>query len=123
MKSLTLIPAFLMLLALSCSAQKKITAKDASAHGGETVMVCDKVFNTETIKGENTTLLYLGSDNGQYLTAIVKGPSNPRFKWHPERDFKGRAVCLSGKIADYKGRPAIYVTDASQLKIDAGTEK
>lgn len=107
-----------MLLALSCQAQKKITAKDAANYGGQNVMVCDKVYNAEVVKSENTTLLYLGNDNGQYLTAIVKGPSNPRFKWHPERDFKGRAVCLSGKIAEYKGKPAIYVTDASQIKID-----
>jgi hypothetical protein len=120
MKSLALVPAFI-LLAFSCSAQKKIAAKDASKHSGETLMICDKVYATEVVKGENVTLLYLGSETGQYLTALVKGPANPKFNWHPERDFKGRSVCLSGKIVDYKGKPAIYVTDASQLKIDAGT--
>ena len=120
MKSLVLVPAFI-LLAFSCSAQKKITAKDASKHLGETLMICDKVYATEVVKGENVTLLYLGSETGQYLTALLKGPENPKFTWHPERDFKGHSVCLSGKIVDYKGKPAIYITDASQLKIDAGT--
>lgn len=118
MKSLVLIPAF-VLFTLSCSAQKKIAAKDAAKHSGETLMICDKVYATEPVKGENLTLLYLGSETGQYLTALVKGPENAKFRWHPERDFKGRNVCLSGKIVDYKGKPAIYVTDASQLKIDA----
>lgn len=117
MKLLVLIPAF-VLFALSCSAQKKIAAKDASKHSGETLMICDKVYATEPVKGENLTLLYLGSETGQYLTALVKGPENAKFRWHPERDFKGRKVCLSGKIVDYKGKPAIYVTDASQLKLD-----
>ena len=123
MKSLTLIPAFLMLLVASCSAQKKITAKDAAAHGGEKVTVCDKVYHAEPVKGENMTLLYLGSENGEYLTALVKGPENPKFKWHPEKDFKGRSVCLTGKVVEYKGKPAIYVTDASQLKVEAGVTK
>jgi micrococcal nuclease len=119
MKSFVLIPAF-VLLAFNCSAQKKIAAKDAAKHTGETLMICDKVYATEPVKGENLTLLYLGSETGQYLTALVKGPENTKFRWHPERDFKGRNVCLSGKIVDYKGKPAIYVTDASQLKVDAG---
>lgn len=117
MKSFVLIPAF-VLFTLSCSAQKKIAAKDAAKHSGETLMICDKVYATEPVKGENLTLLYLGSETGQYLTALVKGPENTKFRWHPERDFKGRNVCLSGKIVDYKGKPAIYVTDATQLKID-----
>jgi len=117
MKSFVLIPAF-VLIALNCSAQKKIAAKDAAKHSGETLMICDKVYATEPVKGENLTLLYLGSETGQYLTALVKGPENPKFRWHPERDFKGKNVCLSGKIVDYKGKPAIYVTDAAQLKID-----
>ena len=118
MKSLVLVPAFIMLLAFSCSAQKKVAAKDAAKYSGQTTMICDKVYNTEVVSGSNTTLLYLGSENGEYLTVVVKGPENPKFKWHPETDFKGRSICVTGKIVDYKGKPAIYVTEASQLKLD-----
>jgi DNA/RNA endonuclease YhcR with UshA esterase domain len=118
MRSLVLTPVFMMLLAFSCSAQKKIAAKDAAKHAGETITICDKVYNTEVVSGSNTTLLYLGSETGQYLTVLVKGPENPKFKWHPETDFKGRNVCVTGKIVDYNGKSAIYVTQPSQLKID-----
>lgn len=107
-----------MLLTLRCSAQKKIAAKDAAKYTGQTTMICDKVYNTEALSGSNTTLLYLGSEKGEYLTVLVKGPENPKFKWHPETDFKGRNVCVTGKIVDYKGKPAIYVTGTSQLKLD-----
>jgi DNA/RNA endonuclease YhcR with UshA esterase domain len=120
MKLLILVPAFIM-LAFSCQAQKRIAAKDAANHSGETLMICDKVYATEVVEGQNMTLLYLGSETGQYLTALVKGPENARFKWHPERDFKGREICLTGKIVNYKGKPAIYVDNASQLKVDIGT--
>jgi DNA/RNA endonuclease YhcR with UshA esterase domain len=118
MRSLALIPAFFMLLAFSCSAQKKVAAKDAAKYSGKTVMICDKVYNTEVVAGSNTTLLYLGSENGEYLTVLVKGPENAKFKWHPEADFKGRAVCVTGKVVDYKNKAAIYVTEPSQIKLD-----
>jgi micrococcal nuclease len=118
MKSFALVPVLILLLSVSCMAQKKIAAKDAVNHKGETLMICDKVFNTEVSKTENTTLLYVGSEDGRYLTILVKGPEHPKFNWHPERDFKGRAICVTGKIVDYNGKPAIYVTEASQLKPD-----
>jgi micrococcal nuclease len=118
MKSFVLIQAFVMLLALRCSAQKRIAAKDAAKYTGQATMICDKVYNTQVVSGSNTTLLYLGSENGEYLTVLVKGPENSKFKWHPETDFKGRSVCVTGKIVDYKGKPAIYVTEPSQLKLD-----
>ncbi|MGN6395941.1 MAG: hypothetical protein ACTHMI_10275 [Mucilaginibacter sp.] len=116
MKSFALFPLLLILFSLNCRAQKRINAKDAANHKGETLMVCDKVFNTEVARTGNTTLLYVGSEDGRYLTVLVKGPDHPKFNWHPERDFKGRTICVSGKIVDYNGRPAIYVTDPSQLK-------
>jgi DNA/RNA endonuclease YhcR with UshA esterase domain len=118
MKPLIFIPAFIMLLAFSCSAQKKIAAKDAAKHANESVMICDKVYSTEVVPGSNTTLLYLGSETGEYLTVVVKGPEKPKIKWHPETDFKGRAVCVTGKVVDYKGKSAIYVTEPAQLKLD-----
>ena len=107
-----------MLTAFSCSAQKRIAAKDAGKHSGQSVMICDKVYNAEPVSGSNSTLLYLGSETGQYLTVVVKGAENSKFKWHPEKDFKGRNVCVTGKVADFKGKPAIYVTDATQIKLD-----
>ena len=116
MKSLNLFAALMLLLAINCSAQKKIAAKEAANHAGENLMICDKVYNTEAVKDENLTLLYVGSEDGKYLTVLVKGPEHPKFNWHPETDLKGRSVCITGKIVDYKGKPAIYVTDAAQLK-------
>lgn len=120
MKQFLLAPAFLLLLISGCSAQKRIAAKDAAKYTGQSVMICDKVYGAEPMTGSNTTLLYLGSATGQYLTVLVKGADDSKFKWHPETDFKGRAVCVSGTVADYKGKPAIYVTTTSQLKLDLG---
>lgn len=119
MKSFTLFSAFMLVLAIDCSAQKKIAAREAVNHAGENLMICDRVYNAESVKGQNLTLLYVGSDDGRYLTILIKGPEHPKFNWHPETDLKGRNVCITGKIVDYKGKPAIYVTDAAQLKPDA----
>ena len=107
-----------MLLSFSCSAQKRIAAKDAAKYTGQSITICDKVYNAEAVSGSNNTLLYLGSQNGEYLTVVVKGAENSKFKWHPETDFKGRNVCITGKVVDYNGKTAIYVNNASQIKLD-----
>src|SRR3982751_4728008 len=110
MKSVALIPVFVIMMTINCLAQKKIAAKQAVNHAGGTLMICDKVYSTEAVKGENLTLLYVGSEDSKYLTVLIKGTEHPKFNRHPERDLKGRNVCITGKIVDYKGKPAIYVT-------------
>lgn len=117
MKQVLLISTFLLSMHI-CVAQKKIPAKEAASYNGQLVMICDKVYNTLAITGSNITLLYLGAETGQFLTVVVKGSENSKFKWHPETDFKGRNVCVTGMVSDYKGKPAIYVTDANQVKVD-----
>jgi hypothetical protein len=99
--------------------QTKITAKDAASHVGETVMVCDKVFSTKLITGSNMTLLNLGGYYpNQLLTVMIEGRDRNKFKGVPEEDFKGRSVCVTGKIVEYRGKPEIVVSDPSELKLE-----
>jgi len=85
MKSFLILPVF-VLLAFTCNAQTKLAAKDAGKHSGQSVMICDKVYNTEPVTGTNQTLLHLGSETGQYLTVVVKGSNQPKLL-SPQRTF------------------------------------
>jgi DNA/RNA endonuclease YhcR with UshA esterase domain len=99
--------------------QIKITAKDAASHIGEIVIVCDKVFSTKLITGSNMTVLNLGGYYpNQLLTVMIEGKDRRKFKDAPEEAFKGRTVCVTGKIIEYKGKPEIVVSDPSELKLD-----
>ena len=66
------------------------------------------------------TLLNLGGNYpNQLLTIMIPGKDRDKFKEKPEEVYKGKAVCVTGKIVDYKGKPEIVVSDPGQLILDA----
>lgn len=111
------------LFAFTASAQKVIATKDAAKHIGEKVTVCDKVFSTKLITPSNMTFLDLGGFHpNQLITVVIKGEDRGKFKNPPEDYYKGKNVCVTGMIIDYKGKPEIVVSDSTQIKINpAGT--
>jgi hypothetical protein len=64
-------------------------------------------------------LLDLGGFHpNQQLTVVIKGQDRSRFTGKPEEYFKGKAVCVTGTIIDYKGKPEIVITDPKDIKLD-----
>jgi micrococcal nuclease len=99
--------------------QTKISVKEAASHIGETVTICDKVYSTKLIDGSNMTLLNLGAVYpNQLLTVMIKGRDRSKFKDAPETYFKGKNMCVTGKVVDYKGKPEIVISDPSEMKLD-----
>ncbi|MGI4727804.1 MAG: hypothetical protein ACRYGB_04455 [Janthinobacterium lividum] len=90
-----------------------------SKHIGEYVTVCDKVYSTRLMEGSNMTLLNLGGNYpNQTLTIMIPGADRSKFKEHLETYFKGRSVCVAGKVIDYNGKPEIIVSDPAKLKLE-----
>jgi len=119
MKRSLILVAFITLVGSLASAQTKISAKEASKHIGETIMICDKVYGTKFFDNSGMTLLDLGGNHpNEYLTIVINKEDRDKFKNKPEEYFKGANVCVTGKIIDYKGKPEIIVTDPKDLKID-----
>lgn len=118
MKKIILINVFALLFAFTASAQKVISASDAAKHINEKVTICEKVFSTKLITPSNMTFLDLGGFHpNQMLTVVIKGEDRSKFKDAPDEYFKGRNVCVTGTVIDYKGKPEIVVSDPSQIKI------
>jgi len=115
-----LILSFTLLLAgLNTIAQTKITAKDAAKHLNENVMVCDQVFGGKYLDGANLTLIDVGGSHpNELLTLIIKGDDRKKFTTPPEEAFKGKKVCITGQVIDYKGKPEIVITDPAQIVED-----
>ncbi|OCX50277.1 hypothetical protein BEL04_23495 [Mucilaginibacter sp. PPCGB 2223] len=105
--------------AMKASAQTSISAKDAAKHIGEEVTICDKIFSGKYLSNSSLTLLDVGGSHpNEVLSLVIKGDDRKKFSTAPEDKFKGRQVCITGKLVDYKGKPEIMITDTAQIKID-----
>lgn len=118
MKKLTII-ALLVAAAFKCFSQTKIEAKDAAKHLNETVTICDKIADGKYFGNSQTTLLNVGGVHpNELLTLVIKGDDRKKFSDDPEKLFTNKKVCITGKVIDFKGRPEIVITEASQITID-----
>lgn len=98
---------------------KTVPSNEVLKHIGEYVTVCDKVYSTRLMEGSNMTLLNLGGNYpNQTLTVMISGADRSKFKEQPDIYYKGRSVCVAGKVIDFKGKPEIVVSDPAMLKLE-----
>jgi len=120
MKKITL-ALFIAFAAITASAQTTINAKEAAKHIGEEVTICDKIFSGKFLSNSNLTLLDVGGSHpNEVLSLVIKGDDRKKFSTAPEDKFKGKQVCITGKLIDYKGKPEIMITDTAQIRIGPG---
>jgi DNA/RNA endonuclease YhcR with UshA esterase domain len=103
-------------------AQKKLTASEAKEHFGETATVCGEVVSTryaDSTKGQPTFLNLDKPYPNQVFTVVVWGNNRGKFGT-PENEYKGKRICITGKITAYAGLPEIVADEPKQIKIDAG---
>ena len=119
MKIKFIFSVLILFVSLNAFSQTKITAKEASKHLNEKVMVCDKVYGGKYLSGANLTLIDVGGSHpNELLTLVIKGDDRKKFTSAPEESFKGKKVCVTGQIIEYKGKPEIMITDPAQIKED-----
>lgn len=114
-----ILSAAFLLVCINSFGQTKITAKDAPKHLNENVMVCDQIFGGKYLSGAGLTLIDVGGSHpNELLTLVIKADDRKKFTSPPEDTFKGKKVCITGQIIDYKGKPEIMITDPGQIKED-----
>jgi hypothetical protein len=109
-------------LTLIALAQKRLTPAEAKEHFGETATVCGDVVSTRyaaTTKGQPTFLNLDKPYPNQIFTIVIWGNNRSKFGT-PEDDYKGKRICVSGKITAYAGLPEIVVDDPKQIRTEAG---
>jgi hypothetical protein len=116
MKKLS-ITLFITFVSATAFAQTTIAIKDAAKHIGESVTICDKIYGGKFLNGANLTLIDMGGSHpNEVVTLLIKGDDRKKFKDAPEEAFKNKAVCVTGTLVDYKGKPEIIITDPAQIK-------
>src|SRR5579872_7284499 len=117
MKCLIATVALATILGVNVFGQVTIAARAAGSHIGQTVTICDKVYDGKALPAESATVLYLGGYYPhQLLTVIIKNADRKKFKGRPDVDDKGKDFTVTGKLISYNGKPAIVATGPAQLK-------
>ena len=91
--------------------------EDAVRHVGETATVCGVVASAkfEANARSKPTILDLGKAYPHAVfTAVIYGDNRSKFGT-PETLLRGKRICVTGQISDYRGKPEIVLTDPSQL--------
>jgi DNA/RNA endonuclease YhcR with UshA esterase domain len=117
----TLLTAIIGIVLLSpAQAQKKLNASEAKEHFGENATVCGDVVSTRhaaSSKGQPTFLNFDKPYPNQIFTVVIWGSNRNKFKT-PEEDYKGKKICVTGKITAYDGLPEIIADDPKQIWIE-----
>jgi hypothetical protein len=116
--------ALLLILcfALPCIAQAQtahLTAAEAKNHVGETATVCGRVASihfAEKAKGLPTFMNLDMPYPQQIFTIVIWGTDRLKFG-NPERTYRNKNVCVSGKIISHRGIPEIIVNTPGQIQI------
>jgi DNA/RNA endonuclease YhcR with UshA esterase domain len=117
---ITLTVALAASLSLVALAQKRLSAAEAKDHFGENATVCGEVASTkyaDSAKGQPTFLNLDKPYPNQIFTILIWGSNRSKFGT-PEDSYKGKRICVSGKITTYDGLPEIIADDPKQIRIE-----
>jgi hypothetical protein len=127
LRSLVSIPIVILLGAAAppqkCPPAASITPQDAARCDGQVKTVCGKVVSGKYVRtGSRPTLLNLDEPYPhQIFTIMISEENRSKFPSPPEKAFKGRRVCVQGKITSYNGKqgpqPEIVVDQPSQIQV------
>jgi DNA/RNA endonuclease YhcR with UshA esterase domain len=110
--------ALFVVLSSPVAAQKKLTASEAKDHVGETATVCGSVVSTRyatSTKGQPTFLNLDKPYPNQVFTVLIWGENRSKFGT-PESEYKGKRICVTGKITEYRRVPEMVVNDPQEIK-------
>jgi DNA/RNA endonuclease YhcR with UshA esterase domain len=101
-------------------AQKKLSATEAKDHIGETATVCGSVASTRyaaSTRGQPTFLNLDKSYPNQIFTVVIWGSNRSKFG-APESEYKGKRICVTGKITEYRNVPQIIAERPQQIQMN-----
>ena len=110
--------AFLVCASASIAQQEYINPIDAHKYIGTEKTVCGTVASATyaiRTKGRPTFLNLDQPYPNQIFTVLIWGSDRNKFKNPPETFFKGKRICVTGIIEDYRGKPEIIVRGPDQI--------
>lgn len=113
----------LLVVGTSLYAQKAssahITAAEAKNHIGKLATVCGVVASTHYAASSRGGPTFLNLDKpypGQIFTIVIWRNDRGKFG-QPEEALRGKDVCVTGRIKEYREVPEIIVQNPTQIKV------
>jgi hypothetical protein len=100
-----------------CSVLIKTLSAQAKDHIGETATVCGKIAATPYLEtGSHVTFLNFDKPYPDHtFTAVIFRENRVKFGT-PEKDYKDKDACVTGKIQEYNHKPEIILAAPEQIK-------
>ena len=95
-----------------------LTTAEAKSHIGQQATVCGTVKTARWASASNRKPTFLNLDEPypkQLFTVVIFEEHRSKFSPPPEEQFKDKAICVTGKIEDFRGLPEIVVTEPKQI--------
>ncbi len=111
---------FSVIVSSPAISQKKLTAEEAKEHFSQDATVCGEVVSSSYADSSRGQPTFLNLDRpypSQIFTVVIWGESRSKFG-KPENEYKGKRICVSGKITAYAGKPEIVASDPKQIKVE-----
>lgn len=113
--------AMLLLLAVSVyGAGRTIAAKEAANHVGKHGTVCGTVASARFASRSRGQPTFLNLDRpypNHIFTIVIWGSDRLKFNDAPETHYQQKAVCVTGTINAYRGRPQIIAKNPDQIRL------
>lgn len=96
-----------------------LKATEAKEHIGEEATVCGTVVSTRYAaisRGSPTFLNFERPYPDQVFTVVIWGSDRAKFG-KPEVDYKGKRICVTGKIESYRGVPQIVLKNPQNVRV------
>lgn len=106
-----------MVLLAGTAMAAEISPEDAASHVGETATVCGVVASAKYAANSRAqpTFLDMGQPYpNQPFVAVIFGTDRAKFGG-PETTVRGKRICVTGQVGDYRGKPEIVVSDPGQI--------
>lgn len=107
-------------------ARDSISASEAAKLLGETATVCGEVASAKYVSTSKGRPTFLNLDRpypDQAFTVVIWGEDRERFAASPESAFADKAICVTGQIEAYRGKPQVVVRDPNQIVERKGSQK
>jgi hypothetical protein len=104
-------------LAARPASTQTLTAEQAKDHIGETAKVCGQVVSPHYAYKTNGHPTFLNFDRPyphQVFTAVIWGTDRPKFG-QPEKQYRNKHICVTGRIRLYRDRPEIVLHSPKQI--------
>ena len=95
-----------------------INTIQAKSKIGQDAIVCGTVVSTKFSAKSGATFINLDQQfPNQVFSANIWKTERLNFSYKPEEDLKGKRVCFTGRIENYKGTPTMILNNETQVQL------